>query len=167
MASKARPVFSADRRAQHESRWRPRQRTGPACLYTFDDKVCEKRGAHYCEPRADRAVAVFAELLVHTKGRFARRKFMLDEWQEHDIVRPVFGEVVWSVEWRCYVRRYRIVYIVTARKNGKTELLAGFVVLLMVADDEERPRSTGRRRTRSRRTRSARSCSGCGSCSRC
>jgi len=80
---------------------------------------------------------VFAELLVHTKGRWARRAFVLEEWQEHDIIRPIFGEVLWSPEWQCYVRRYRIVYIVTARKNGKTELLAGIVVLLMVADDEE------------------------------
>lgn len=136
MASKARGGSSA-RRRQHDTRWRPRSRGGPVCGYQFDRAVCKKRGAHYCAPRADRAVAVFAELLVHTKGRFARRAFVLDDWQEHEIVRPVFGEVVWSVEWDCYVRRYRIVYIVTARKNGKTEILAGFVVLLMVADDEE------------------------------
>lgn len=107
------------------------------CGHTFRGKTCAKRGAHYCEPRADRPVAFFAELLVHTKGPWARKAFVLDWWQEHWIIRPVFGEVVWSAEWGRYVRRYRVVYIVLARKNGKSELAAGIVLFLLVADDEE------------------------------
>jgi phage terminase large subunit-like protein len=82
-------------------------------------------------------VAFFAEILVHTKGRWARRAFELEGWQEHEVVRPVFGEVVWSPEWRCYVRRYRTAHIVVARKNGKSELAAGMVLYLLVGDDEE------------------------------
>lgn len=120
-----------------EKRWRPRQRAGPVCGYSFDEKTCRKRGAHYCEPRADRVVAFFAEILVHTKGRWARQAFVLDDWQELEIIRPVFGEVLWSDEWGCYVRRYRVVYIVLGRKNGKSELAAGIVLTLLVADDEE------------------------------
>jgi len=103
----------------------------------FDDKLCTKRGPHYCEPRADRVVAFFAELLVHTKGRWARNAFVLEPWQEHDIVRPLFGEVLWSPAAQRYVRRYKTAVIVIARKNGKSELAAGIVLYLLVGDDEE------------------------------
>lgn len=120
-----------------EKRWRPRDRRGPVCGYTFDDLTCSRRGAHYCQPRADRVVAFFSELLVHTKGPHKRRAFVLRPWQENDIVRPLFGEVLWSDEWGCYVRRYRIAYIVLARKNGKSELAAGLLLYLLVGDDEE------------------------------
>ncbi len=121
----------------HRGRWRPRSRRGPTCGYRFDDKVCDQRGPHYCEPRADRPVAFFRELLVHTKGRWARTRFELEDWQEHEIIRPVFGEVVWSTEWGAYVRRIRDLYVVLARKNGKSEIAAGIVLFLLVGDDEQ------------------------------
>ncbi len=121
----------------HDARWRPRQRRGPECGYTLDGLTCFKRGAHYCQPRADRAVKFFPELLVHTKGPLRRTAFRLRHWQEHEIIRPLFGEVVWSQEWSRYVRRYRIAYIIVARKNGKSELAAGIQLLLLVADDED------------------------------
>lgn len=107
------------------------------CGYTFRDATCARRGAHHCVPRADRVVAFFAEILVHPAGPYARQRFMLRDWQEYDIVRPLFGEVVWSPEWGCYVRRYRIAYICVARKNGKSSLMAGIVLYLLVGDDEE------------------------------
>lgn len=118
-------------------RWRPQQRTGPTCLATFDGTTCRKRGAHYCQPRADRAVRFFEELLVHTKGRWARQAFVLDWWQEWEIVRPLYGEQLWSPDWNCYVRRYTVAGIVLGRKNGKSELGAGLVLELLVGDDEE------------------------------
>ena len=123
--------------ANPEERWRPRSRAGKACGYTFDRKTCTKKGPHYCEPRADRVVAFFGELLVHTKGRWARRAFVLEPWQEYEIIRPLFGEVVWSSEWQCYVRRYRIAYIILGRKNGKSEIVAGIALYMLVGDDEE------------------------------
>lgn len=107
------------------------------CNYSWDDKVCTKRGSHYCEPRADRAVGFFAEVLVHTKGTWARQAFILDPWQEDEIVRPGFGEVIWSADWKRYVRRYSIVIIVVGRKNGKSEVGAGVALELLIADDEE------------------------------
>lgn len=120
-----------------EKRWRPKDRRGQVCGYTFRGVTCGRRGAHHCVPRADRVVAFFVDILVHTKGRWARQAFALDDWQEHEVVRPVFGEVVWSPEWECYVRRYRTAHIVVARKNGKSELAAGMVLYLLVGDDEE------------------------------
>lgn len=117
--------------------WRPKDRGGGVCGYTFRGDTCSKRGAHRCDPRAGRVVAFFAELLVHTKGPFARKPFILRPWQERDIVRPLFGEVVWSSEWGRYVRRYRVAYVVMGRKNGKSELVAGITLYLIVGDDEE------------------------------
>lgn len=126
-----RPISSA------ADRWRPRDRRGGVCGYRFRRVTCEERGAHYCQPRADRVVRFFAELLVHTRGAFARRAFVLEAWQEREIIRPLFGEVIWSREHSRYVRRYRIAYVVVARKNGKSELAAGIQLYMLVGDDEE------------------------------
>ena len=116
---------------------RKREPKRPVCGYTLDGKTCRKRGEHLCKPRADKVSAFFRELLVHTKGRWARTPFELEGWQADDIVRPVFGTVVWDTEEECYVRRYRIVWIEVARKNGKSELMAGIALYLLCADDEE------------------------------
>lgn len=107
------------------------------CGYTFDDIECQGLGDHMCIPRADKAQAFFEEILVHTKGRYTRKKFILEDWQRDDIVRPLFGETVWSDEYDSYKRRYEIAWIELARKNGKTELLAGIMLYLLVADGEE------------------------------
>lgn len=109
----------------------------PVCGYTFDGKTCRSRGEHLCKPRASKVVGFFAELLMHTKGRWARHPFTLTKWQADDIVVPLFGTVVWSDEAGRYVRRYRIAWIEVARKNGKSELLAGIALYLLIADDEE------------------------------
>lgn len=118
-------------------RWRPDDQSGPACGYTFRGKTCTKSGAHYCEPRGDRVVMFFARMLVHIKGPLKRTAFVLLPWQEFEIIRPLFGEVQWSHEWKCYARRYRIAYIVVARKNGKSELAAGIQLYMLVGDDED------------------------------
>lgn len=121
-----------------DATWRPHDPTErPVCLHTFRGHTCTKRGPHYCEPRADRVVAFFAELLCHTKGPHARKPFLLRDWQEYEIIRPLFGEVVWTDEHMCYVRRYRIAHIYVARKQGKSELAAGILLYMLVGDDEE------------------------------
>jgi phage terminase large subunit-like protein len=81
-------------------------------------------------------VAFFAELLTHTKGLYARKPFILTRWEREDIVAPLIGTVVWDDEHGRYVRRYRILYLSVARKNGKTELLSGLVLYLLCADGE-------------------------------
>lgn len=116
---------------------RKREPRLPVCGFTLDGKTCRKRGDHFCTPRADKVSAFFSELLVHTKGRWARHPFDLEQWQADEIVRPVFGTVLWDVEEELYVRRYQIVWIEVARKNGKSELMAGIALYLLVADDEE------------------------------
>lgn len=112
---------------------RPRDNKGSVCGYEFRGKVCTKRGAHHCEPRADKVVAFFAEQLTLQSGPMALQPFVLEDWQEWEIVRPLFGEVHWT-EWGCYGRRYSLATIVISRKNGKTGLLSGIGLYLLVAD---------------------------------
>lgn len=109
----------------------------PECGRVFDDRQCTERGEHLCQPRVDHVNAFFSEILVHTKGRWARRAFTLHQWQLDEVMAPVFGTVTWSDEFERYVRRYRIAWIEVARKNGKSELLAGIALYLLIADDEE------------------------------
>lgn len=136
---KTTPNRATRRLTDPAKRWRPSSRSGPVCGFVGPDgkKRCTKRGAHYCEPRADRFVGFCRAVLRHTTGPFARRPFVLEDWQELEIARPLFGEVVWSTEWNRYVRRYRIAYIVMARKNGKSALAAAIVLYLLTADGED------------------------------
>jgi len=90
-----------------------------------------------CKPRAEHVVGFFEELLVHTKGRWARSPFKLEVWQRRDIVVPLFGTVEYSTEWKRWVRSYRTGWLEMGRKNGKSELLAGFAIVLLCGDDEE------------------------------
>ena len=98
---------------------------------------CVAVGDHFCEPRALHVVAFFDEILVHTKGRWARKRFTLSPWQEHEIIRPLFGLVRWSEEHEQYVRRYTVAWIELGRKNGKSELAAGIALYLLEGDGEE------------------------------
>jgi phage terminase large subunit-like protein len=107
------------------------------CGFTLDDVTCAAAGDHLCGPRAARVRAFFSEILVHTKGVYARRRFVLALWQAEELITPVFGEVVWDDEWGCYRRKHRIVWIELARKQGKSEILAGIALYLLCADDEE------------------------------
>jgi phage terminase large subunit-like protein len=97
---------------------------------------CRKLGPHFCAPRAARVVRVFHEVLVHTKGVWSGKPFRLQPWQRHQIIEPLFGEVEYSEEFGLWVRRYRLSWIELPRKNGKSELLAGLALVLLVADDE-------------------------------
>lgn len=110
--------------------------TNPVCGRTFDGKRCSQRGDHLCAPRANHVRAFFAELLVHTKGTYRNQAFELAPWQWRDIIRPLFGQVTYSAEHQRYVRRYRVAWIELARKNGKSELLAGMMLYLLVGDSE-------------------------------
>jgi phage terminase large subunit-like protein len=88
-------------------------------------------------PRADHVQKFIEEVLLHTKGKYARTAFILAPWQRDDIVRPLFGTVKWSTEHGQYVRQYEVAWIEIARKNGKTELLAAVMLYLLVGDGEE------------------------------
>jgi phage terminase large subunit-like protein len=109
----------------------------PPCERVFDGVNCGEIGRHLCKPRVMHVQAFFSEILVHTKGRWARTAFHLLAWQLTEIMEPLFGTMVWSEEFDRYVRQYRMAWIEVARKNGKSELLAGIALYLLVADDED------------------------------
>lgn len=85
----------------------------------------------YDERTADRAAAFFPEYLVFTDGEWAGKPFTLQPWQEHDIIRPMFG-------WKRAdgTRQYRRAIVFVPRKNGKTELAAGVSLLCLIGDAE-------------------------------
>jgi phage terminase large subunit-like protein len=85
---------------------------------------------------AKRAVEFFEKLLVHTKGRWARHPFVLSAFQ-HDIIDPLFGQQMWDEDSDSWVRLYNLAWLEMARKNGKSELMAGIALKLAGADDEE------------------------------
>lgn len=88
---------------------------------------------------ADRAVYFFRRFLRHSKGAYAQKPFELEPWQEHDIIRPLFGwrRVVEGLPPWEWPRRYRKAYLEVARKNGKSTLGAGIGNLLTFADGEQ------------------------------
>ncbi len=83
------------------------------------------------EEAADKAVAFFPKYCCFTKGEWAGKPFVLEDWQESRIVRPLFG-------WKRAdgTRRYRRCYVWVPRKNGKTELAAGIALLVLLGDAE-------------------------------
>ena len=107
------------------------------CGWEFDGSKCAKRGDHVCYPRVKHVLAFFSEALCHTKGDWAGKPFVPARWQEQEILKPLFGRVIWDQPRQRYVRRYRILYLSVARKNGKSELLAGIMLYLLIADGEQ------------------------------
>ncbi len=83
------------------------------------------------ERAATVAINFFEKLLVHSKGEWAGKPFVLQDWERNDIIEPLFG-------WKGAdgTRRYRTAYVEIPRKNGKSTLAAGIALLLTFADDE-------------------------------
>jgi phage terminase large subunit-like protein len=103
----------------------------PKAKWSARRKRWEEGEFWYDEATADRAVAFFCDHCCLTTGEWAGRPFLLEGWQEHDIVRPTFG-------WKRAdgTRRFRRVYVWVPRKNGKTELAAGLALLMLLGDGE-------------------------------
>jgi phage terminase large subunit-like protein len=87
---------------------------------------------YFDHAEADFVCEFFRECLHHTKGEWAGQPLVLEEWQERDIVRPLFG---WKR--RNGLRRYRTAYVEVPKKNGKSTLGAGIGLYLLFADGEQ------------------------------
>jgi len=88
---------------------------------------------------ADLVVYFFNHYLTHTKGtEWAGDSFKLFPWQEHRIIRPLFGILREppSEKYPNGLRRIRKAYIEICKKNGKSELIAGVGLKGLVADFE-------------------------------
>jgi len=88
-------------------------------MYKFDKK------------KADRAVAFIEHFITHTKGELGGQKFILEDWQKDQIIRPLFG---WVDENG--LRKYRTCYIEIPRKNGKSNISAAIALYMLFADGE-------------------------------
>lgn len=81
--------------------------------------------------QADRVCQWFPRYCSHSKGVFAGQAFELLDYQVQLILRPLFG---WVREDG--TRRFRKAYIQIPKKNGKTQLIAGLALYMLLADRE-------------------------------
>ncbi len=89
-------------------------------------------GKYWFDARAaDRAVEFFRRYLVHIKGELGGKPIEPMEWEQDEILRPLFGWKRWDG-----MRRYRQAWIEVPRKNDKTTLAAGISLYLTFADGE-------------------------------
>lgn len=98
---------------------------------TASDRKALEEGCYYSEAHADHVVEFFEQYLAHSKGRWAGQPFKLLEWQEWEIIRPLFGWLRADG-----TRRFRKAYIEVPKKNGKSTLSAGIALYLLKGDGE-------------------------------
>lgn len=101
----------------------------PGVTIEVDDRVGRYR---FDEKLADRVCAFFPRYCSHSKGEFAGKPFEPLDYQTHLILRPLFG---W-VRSNDGLRRFQKVYIQIPKKNGKTQLIAGLALYMLLADNE-------------------------------
>lgn len=100
----------------------------------------------YDTDAAERVVDFFPTFLRHIEGPWAGRPLELADWQKDRIIRPLYG---WKRPHTCASpslhdpitceygrRRYRELDLWIPRKNGKTTICAGLVLVGICADDE-------------------------------
>lgn len=81
---------------------------------------------------ADRVCAFFPRYCSHSKGAFAGQPFDPLDYQTQLILRPIFG---W-IRVADGLRRFRKAYIEIPKKNGKTQLIAGLALYMLLCDNE-------------------------------
>jgi phage terminase large subunit-like protein len=111
-----------------------------------DLETCEERGFWFDEDTAKKAIAFFY-LLKHSKGEWAGMLIHLEPWEQF-IIAMIFGwrrddsdrwmetDLNGVVEDSRGTRRFRNAYLEVARKNGKTSIIAGTGLYLLLADGE-------------------------------
>lgn len=85
----------------------------------------------YDAEAAERVIDFFRRYLVHIKGELGGKPIEPMEWEQDEILRPLFGWKRWDGS-----RRYRQAWIEVPRKNDKTTLAAGISLYLTLADGE-------------------------------
>ena len=97
-----------------------------------DGKVCGKiKSPHFCVARLSVILAALALLKSYALGIGEGQTFKLLLWQLHRVVEPLFAIVIWNEQKQKWVRRYRKVWIVVGRQNGKTVLAAVLICILL------------------------------------
>ena len=70
-------------------------------------------------------------LCTHVEGELAGKPFILEKWQEEEIIRPLFG---WKRKDGS--RKYRSAWIEIPRKQGKTTISSAISLYLLFGDGE-------------------------------
>jgi len=86
----------------------------------------------FCRKRADRAIQFFSRCLRLTEDKWAGEPFYLTPWQQF-FVAAIFG---WVSRENKKERRYNNALLKVGRKNGKTNLVAGMVLLAYILGDK-------------------------------
>lgn len=94
------------------------------------DPYATGEGYHFDIEAANDAISFF-QSLEFIEGERAGDKFILEDWQRA-IVGSIFG---WKNE-KTGLRRYREAFVYVARKNGKSPLAAGIVLIGLFVDGE-------------------------------
>ena len=100
-------------------------------IHTAADQRAWDEGCRPDPAAAQKVRDFFRKFLRHSKGEFAGQPFELLEWQWRDVIRPLFA-------WKRPdgTRRYRLGYIEVPKKNGKSTLMSGIGLFLLIADGE-------------------------------
>lgn len=91
-------------------------------LYTFDSD------------KAVMAVEFIETFCKHFEGTFAGKPFLLEDWQKL-IIYVTFG-FYWKGTSKRVVKE---TFVLVGRKNGKSSLLAGIALYMLIADGEQAP----------------------------
>lgn len=85
------------------------------------------------DPKKAAKVCAFIECLPHTKGKWARSKdlLVLEPWQIW-----IFANAFGWLRKTDKLRRYRVLYVVVPRKNGKSVIAAGAGLYMFCLDGE-------------------------------
>lgn len=104
-----------------------------ACQRHLDDlDQAASRGFFFDLEKVTRAIGFYRDVLRLNGGEYEGKEYVLLDWQAF-IVGSVFGWVDAQG-----MRRFRILYIETAKGSGKSPLLAGIGLYGLVADGEQR-----------------------------
>lgn len=96
-----------------------------------EDIYDEKSEYEYSSKKANHALEFIENYCKHSKGKWAGSPIDLELWQKA-FVAATFG-FVHKID---QTRKYREVFLVVARKNGKSTLSSGICLYLQVADGE-------------------------------
>lgn len=112
--------------------------TGGAPGGPFENPYWYRDDPDYNADVADLVVYFFEHYLTHTKGRWAGDPFIPFPWEEHRIIRPLFGILREQPSDRHPegLRRINSGYIEVPKKNGKSPIMSGIGLKGIVADNE-------------------------------
>lgn len=83
------------------------------------------------EAKANRPIAFIEKFCRHSKGEWAGKPVALELFQKA-FIQALFG----FVDAQTGLRRYREAFFLVGRKNGKSTLLAGLALYMLIADGE-------------------------------